>query len=116
MALLTCKTLKTFKRYHRRFIAENTKDAKEEYSFIEKALEEDNKNYHAWSHRQWVNTFFNSWENELEYTQNMIKIDPRNNSAFNHRHFVVEMTTEFTEEVIKREIKYIFSFSSFLIK
>lgn len=38
----------------------------------------------------------------------MIKIDPRNNSAFNHRHFVVEMTTGFTEEAIKREIKYFF--------
>ena len=53
----------------------------------------DNKNYHAWAHRQWAITHFGLWEGELEFTDAMIKEDLRNNSAWNQRWFIVHNDT-----------------------
>jgi len=66
--------------------------AKEELNYINGVLENDGKNYHAWSHRQWVlrticfpPSIYNS---ELDYVHKLILDDPRNNSAWNHRWFI----------------------------
>jgi len=57
-------------------------------------LQEDGKNYHAWSHRQWLIRSIDSqhiWDQELQYTNNLIQLDMRNNSAWNQRWFVCHM-------------------------
>jgi protein farnesyltransferase/geranylgeranyltransferase type-1 subunit alpha len=73
-----------------------------ELDYIGTVLHVDGKNYHAWSHRQWVvgniiATTMNSsnsnsssiWSAEMEYTTRLLEIDVRNNSAWNHRWFAL---------------------------
>lgn len=62
-----------------------------ELGYVATVLEEDSKNYHAWSHRQWVVRTVNNadlWGKELEFAHSLILKDPRNNSAWNQRWFV----------------------------
>jgi len=87
--------------YHRRALLEKVYAAdpllfqdyaRAELDYIAAVLQEDGKNYHAWSHRQWVVVTRNStelWESELKFAESLITIDRRNNSAWNHRWFVV---------------------------
>lgn len=42
----------------------------------------------------------------MNYVDQLLEDDIRNNSAWNQRYFVINNTTGFTEEVVKREIKY----------
>ena len=61
--------------------------------------EEDAKNYHTWSYRQWILGYFgaegegegddNVWEGEIDFVDFMISKDVRNNSAWHHRFFVI---------------------------
>ena len=70
--------------------------AKGELSYVSTVLAHDAKNYHAWSHRQYVlrsscdtsATSTNLWQSDLSYTDTLISTDMRNNSAWNHRWFV----------------------------
>ena len=50
---------------------------------------------------------YSLWENELQYVEELISEDIRNNSAWNQRYFVVMNTTEFSDNVIDREIKWV---------
>lgn len=91
--------------YHRRALLEpsfekaGAKDdeevlraAREELSYVRTVLGEDAKNYHAWSHRQWINRTIDSsplWSEEKDFTHALISDDPRNNSAWNQRWFVM---------------------------
>lgn len=73
-------------------------------------LEQDSKNYHVWSYRQWLVKRFDLFEKpeELEWTHSMIAADVRNNSAWNHRYYLVVGGTggKPSDEVAKREIEY----------
>ncbi len=83
--------------YHRRALleirfrgGENVRAAQKELGYVDKILEDDNKNYHAWSHRQWIIRTINQaelWLAEIEYSHSKILLDPRNNSAWNQRWF-----------------------------
>lgn len=42
----------------------------------------------------------------MDYVDRLLDDDIRNNSAWNQRYFVINNTTGFTEDVLKREIKY----------
>lgn len=53
---------------------EAIKDPSRELAFTARALIGDSKNYHAWAHRQWVLETFKLWENELTYTDELIKV------------------------------------------
>lgn len=102
---------------------------KRELEFISTSFEEDSKNYHTWSYRQWVLAHFfgdaNSqtaghtsdednetqdiWPTELAWTEHMLEKDIRNNSAWHHRFFVVFArpgAAGGSEDVVKREIRY----------
>ncbi|XP_022919776.1 protein farnesyltransferase/geranylgeranyltransferase type-1 subunit alpha [Onthophagus taurus] len=92
--------------HHRKVLIEWLNDGSQELNFTKKILEEDEKNYHAWQHRQWAIKTFNLYENELEYIDSLLDTDIRNNSAWNQRYFIVNNTTGFTEDVLKREIAY----------
>lgn len=55
-----------------------------------------------------INKFhFSLYDNELNYIESLLEIDVRNNSAWNQRYFVINNTTGFTEEVLKREITFV---------
>ena len=83
--------------------------------------EEDAKNYHTWSYRQWLLGYFGGegeseggdvWEGEIEFVDGMISKDVRNNSAWHHRFFViwgsgVREGEEDRERVLHRELTYV---------
>lgn len=125
--------------YHRRALLEYVANKfqaldrfhEEELDYIDSVFEVDVKNYHAWSHRKWFistiaglvynakdeeqkKSFENMnqlrlWNEELEFSDNLIECDIRNNSAWNYRYFLVsrgEADFEFSEEVLKFEAAY----------
>jgi Protein prenyltransferase alpha subunit repeat len=89
-----------------------------ELNYIATVLEQDGKNYHAWSYRQWLiqvmviaadrrptknkndpttgsisnttttTTTTSLYEQEIIYIESLIEMDHRNNSAWNHRWFI----------------------------
>ena len=66
--------------------------AKTELEYVDKILGDDSKNYHAWSHRQWIIRTLNNpelWSSEIEYSHSKVLSDPRNNSAWNQRWFAL---------------------------
>lgn len=78
-------------------------------------LEQDAKNYHVWSYRQWLVKRFGLFddEEELRWTESMIESDVRNNSAWNHRWFLVVGGRDgqaIGEDVVAREIEYVVRF------
>jgi protein farnesyltransferase/geranylgeranyltransferase type-1 subunit alpha len=83
-----------------------------ELDYIHTVLSVDEKNYHAWSHRQWMvshmitatslcsttpattgtvatNESHYIYDNEMLYCDHFIQLDIRNNSAWNHRWYMV---------------------------
>jgi hypothetical protein len=74
-------------------------------------LEQDSKNYHVWSYRQWLVKRFDLFDKpeELEWTAEMIEDDVRNNSAWNHRYYLVVGGRDGkpSEEIAKREVEYV---------
>ncbi|KAG0304227.1 hypothetical protein BGZ98_005768 [Dissophora globulifera] len=83
-----------------------------ELSSIAEAFEDDSKNYHAWSYRQWVLNHFGRegapwWQEELDYVNDLLTIDIRNNSAWNQRFFIVSLgPTPLTGDIVRREVEY----------
>jgi hypothetical protein len=73
-------------------------------------LEQDSKNYHVWSYRQWLVKRFDLFDKpeELEWTAEMIEADVRNNSAWNHRYYLVVggRGGKPSEDLARREIEY----------
>ena len=86
-----------------------------ELKFIGNVFEEDSKNYHTWSYRQWILSNFNRnelWAVEIPFIEKMINEDVRNNSAWHHRFFVVldsgvREGDENREGVLRREILFV---------
>jgi protein farnesyltransferase/geranylgeranyltransferase type-1 subunit alpha len=112
---LAVKHLKTYQVWHhRRLILTETRIPSPELKFIARSLQVDSKNYHTWSYRQWLLSYFNEdslWEGELEFAEQMLKQDIRNNSAWHHRFFIVFQSgirtgDEDRDAVIKRELRY----------
>jgi len=86
--------------YHRRALLEKLKQddetsfknyCQQELDYIATVLKEDGKNYHAFSHRQWILQTLNdetTWKAEIETIDKLLNNDVRNNSAWNQRWFV----------------------------
>lgn len=83
-----------------------------ELSYMATVLDEDGKNYHAWSNRQWLIATINKkslWEDEKLFVHEKIANDHRNNSAWNHRWFVCCYNTNTTFldlDIAKVEAEY----------
>ncbi|PIA17041.1 protein prenylyltransferase [Coemansia reversa NRRL 1564] len=82
-----------------------------ELQFLDNAINEDSKNFHAWSYRQWLVSTYNIWEQELIFVNTMINEDVRNNSAWNQRYFVIlqgrnPAQVELDSELVSGEIVY----------
>ncbi|KAJ2904035.1 farnesyltransferase alpha subunit ram2 [Zalerion maritima] len=75
--------------------ADNSEEVKEfalsEMGFLKKMLDEDAKNYHVWSYRQYLVRKLGLWNlsEEIGYVETLILEDVRNNSAWSHRFFIV---------------------------
>lgn len=111
--------MKTYQVWHHRRLlltALGSVDiAAQELVFIARALDEDTKNYHTWSYRQWILAHFNDeerlWKGERAWAEELLDMDVRNNSAWHHRFFVVwgsgvRKGDEDREEVLRRELTY----------
>ena len=61
----------------------------DETFFLGRMFEQDAKNWHVWSYRQWLVRHFSLWDTELPYVESLLRADVRNNSAWNHRWFLV---------------------------
>jgi protein farnesyltransferase/geranylgeranyltransferase type-1 subunit alpha len=72
-------------------------------------LEQDSKNYHVWSYRQWLVKRFDLFDKpeEMAWTESLIDEDVRNNSAWNHRYYLVagRPGKKPSAEAVKREIE-----------
>ena len=70
---------------------EHLQNPTSERAFLNQMLEEDSKNYHLWTYRQWLLTTFGSshglWNDELSDIDVLLQNDVRNNSAWTHRYF-----------------------------
>jgi protein farnesyltransferase/geranylgeranyltransferase type-1 subunit alpha len=64
------------------------------------ALDIDEKNYHAWAHRQVLVQMYGAWEQELAYVEAMINRDVRNNSAWNQRAFLLKVRLREVEKEV----------------
>jgi len=115
---LAIKSMKTYQVWHhRQLLVALTRKPKPELDFISAALSgEDQKNYHTWSYRQWLLSYFNDedelWLGELDFVEKMITSDVRNNSAWHHRFFVVWASgvrdgEQDRERVLRRESIYV---------
>lgn len=84
------------------------KDAAVELEFIASVLSDENKNYHAWGHRQWALKHFGTqWEGELAFIDELLEEDVRNNSAWNQRYFVLQNTADLkSAAVVGPEVDY----------
>lgn len=64
-----------------------------EHALVDFILDDDSKNFHAWSHLKWVITrgpeYFNTVE-ELKFSDKYLTRDVRNNSAWSFRYFVFD--------------------------
>lgn len=86
--------------------------ATKELEYVDRILDDDSKNYHSWSHRQWLVRTVNSariWESEKEYCHTRILSDVRNNSAWNQRWFATHKGLPAplcTVETVKGEADY----------
>jgi len=89
-----------------------------EMEFSAACLAFDQKNYHAWAHRQAILTAFGShvvslWAEELAVTEKFLRQDLRNNSAWTQRFFILEkMPREKVllgtpQEVYDREVDFV---------
>jgi protein farnesyltransferase/geranylgeranyltransferase type-1 subunit alpha len=115
IAWLNPTALKHLKNYqiwhHRHTIIDALGSPEGEPEFISTMLEQDSKNYHVWSYRQWLVKRFDLFDKpeELEWTAEMIEDDVRNNSAWNHRYYLVVGGRDGkpSEEIAKREIEYV---------
>ncbi|KAF5103165.1 hypothetical protein DV451_001608 [Geotrichum candidum] len=77
---------------------------------VELVLSNDAKNYHAWSHLQWLakNTppeFRLQLDEEIEYTTFLLSQDVYNNSAWAYRYFILPEAA--SPELLEREIGYV---------
>eukprot|EP00878_Enallax_costatus_P012747 GHUV01013311.1.p1 GENE.GHUV01013311.1~~GHUV01013311.1.p1 ORF type:complete len:222 (+),score=64.47 GHUV01013311.1:601-1266(+) len=76
---------------HRRKLAKalGADSTEAELRFCTDAVDADSKNYHAWAHRQVVVAAAGTWQQEMQYVEQLIRQDVRNNSAWNQRMFVL---------------------------
>eukprot|EP00759_Apiculatamorpha_spiralis_P041185 PhF_6_TR39804/c0_g1_i1/m.59193/K05955/FNTA; protein farnesyltransferase/geranylgeranyltransferase type-1 subunit alpha len=51
--------------------------------------QDDEKNYHVWSHRKWFVERFKLFDGEVEMTDKFLADDVYNNSAWNYRYFAL---------------------------
>lgn len=68
---------------------------------------DDFKNYNGWSHRGFIVHKFNLWGGEMDFVNDLLRLDIRNNSAWNHRFTVLKNTKwPLTDETRQAEVDF----------
>lgn len=117
---VTMSTAKNYQIWHYRQCLKPT-DSNAEYAnlfyamerfMVEQVLSDEAKNYHAWSHLQWIvkNTpeeFSVSLQEEITFVEWLLSQDVYNNSAWSYRYFVFTRNVpSFDEGLLSSEIQY----------
>jgi hypothetical protein len=76
--------------HYRKDLLQFCQNPSKELNFVEKVLDLDDRNVHAWGFRLWVVEKFALWEEDLAFIEGYLKEHPRNNSAWNYRNFVLK--------------------------
>lgn len=91
-------------------------DIQLELQFTAEIFADDAKNYHAWSHRQFILYTYKDvllvsdcGSSELDYIDTLIDDDVRNNSAWTQRYFVIDNTCRYDAKTITSELEYTFT-------
>lgn len=95
-------------RQHRQFVVDRLNSAEREDEFFREVMEEDSKNFHAWTFRQWLIKRFDLWNAELPFVEELLDEDIRNNSAWNQRFYVLTNNPHapLAEETLQQEIEF----------
>lgn len=93
-------------RHQRQALADKVSTPMQEMDFINRMIENDSKNYHAWSYRQWVIQKYQLWDFEWVDVARLIAEDVRNNSAWNQRYFCLKNMLQKVQG--ESELQYIF--------
>ncbi|KAH9962993.1 hypothetical protein BC827DRAFT_1196331 [Russula dissimulans] len=91
LALTNAPTIASPKAYQVWLILTTLRDPVPELAFNQEILKVSAKNYHTWSHRQWLLAHFDQpelWGGELPFVERLLAEDVWNNSAWHHRFFV----------------------------
>lgn len=68
---------------------------------------DDFKNYNGWSHRGFIVHKFGLWGGEMDFVNDLLRLDIRNNSAWNHRYTVLKNTKwPLTDETRQAEVDF----------
>ena len=74
-----------------------------EYDFLRAIFEEDNKNYHAWSHLVWMVERYQLWHDSRNQTfiSDHLDSDVQNNSVWSFKYFIFVKTNQLTAERVE---------------
>lgn len=97
-ALDEIKTLTSYDRHHRLLLLDriSPQDPVSEIEYIHGSLLPDPKNYHTWAYLHWLYSHFSTlgriseaqWGSELDWCNEMLRVDGRNNSAWGWRWYL----------------------------
>ena len=85
---------------------QDSESVQAELQYTADVLATDAKNYHAWSHRQWLVQSASKWDGEITFVNGLLDQDARNNSAWNHRWFCISRGSSlaWTTETLLEEV------------
>jgi protein farnesyltransferase/geranylgeranyltransferase type-1 subunit alpha len=94
----TTQTKVIWGRHHRLLLttAISPGSPTDEINYIHNSLLPDPKNYHTWAYLYWIYSHFSTlgrvsdeqWQDELDWCEEMLRVDGRNNSAWGWRWFL----------------------------
>ncbi|WWC71526.1 uncharacterized protein I206_105484 [Kwoniella pini CBS 10737] len=113
------QNLKSYQVWHHRLLLLthiSPLDPSSEIDYIHQSLLPDPKNYHTWAYLHWLYSHFytlgrisqKQWQAELQWCEEMLRVDGRNNSAWGWRWFlrVARPGAEKGKDGLEDELKY----------
>lgn len=124
-ALDEIKTLTSYGRHHRLLLLDriSPQDPVSEIEYIHGSLLPDPKNYHTWAYLHWLYSHFSTlgriseaqWGSELDWCNEMLRVDGRNNSAWGWRWYlrVSRPGAETSSRSLQDELMWVIMLSKF---
>ncbi|KAH0788108.1 Protein farnesyltransferase/geranylgeranyltransferase type-1 subunit alpha [Histomonas meleagridis] len=76
--------------YHRQWVVDNQEEKPVDASLLSDRIQNDPKNFHAWSYALWLARRWNMYQDILDLTTYYLEQDPENNSAWSARFSVID--------------------------
>lgn len=114
---VTEATSKNYQIWHYRQLLLPTEDSPlleayilSEWATVQDVLSEDAKNYHAWTHLQWLHEkspdqYKLTLNEELQYLNMLLRDDVYNNSAWSYRYFIISRSFGSFDPAIEVELE-----------